>query len=158
MKRPWNRINLPVYSVSSKSKESQNMHICTYVSSVSTSPKRMMVALYNNTKTLENVSENPHFVLQLLSESQYNLVKLLGQTSGHTTDKLSRLKKRNLLSVWKNFSVLTDSLAYIELKSINTIDGGDHIMHLCDVISFYNNLPGEPLTLNILRDKKLIRG
>ena len=157
MKRPWNRINLPIYSVSSRNNESQNMHICTYVSSVSMSPKRMMVALYHNTKTLENVSENPHFVLQLLSESQYNLIKLLGQTSGHSTDKLNKLKKRNLLSNWKNFAVLKEALAYIELKSINTMDGGDHTMHLCDVLSFYNNLPGEPLTLNILRDKKLIR-
>ena len=118
----------------------------------------MMVALYHNTKTLENVSENPHFVLQLLSESQYNLIKLLGQTSGHSTDKLNKLKKRNLLTSWKNFAVLKEALAYIELKSINTMDGGDHTMHLCEVISFYNNLPGEPLTLNILRDKKLIRG
>lgn len=158
MKRPWNRINLPVYSVSSKNNGVENMHICTYVSSVSMSPKRMMVALYHNTKTLDIVTQNPHFVLQLLSETQYNLIKLLGQTSGNTTDKISRLKKRGILSSWKNFTVLKEALAYIELKSINTIDGGDHTVHICDVISFYNNLPGEPLTLNILRDKKLIRG
>lgn len=93
MKRPWNRINLPVYSVSSKNNGVENMHICTYVSSVSMSPKRMMVALYHNTKTLDIVTQNPHFVLQLLSETQYNLIKLLGQTSGNTTDKISRLKK-----------------------------------------------------------------
>jgi flavin reductase (DIM6/NTAB) family NADH-FMN oxidoreductase RutF len=158
MKRPWNRIDLPVYSVSSKNNDAENMHICTYVSSVSMSPKRMMVALYHNTKTLDIVTKSPHFVLQLLSESQYNLIKLLGQTSGNTIDKMSRLKKRKILSTWKNFTVLKDALAYIELKSINTIDGGDHTLHICDVISFYNNLPGEPLTLNILRDKKLIRG
>lgn len=158
MKRPWNRINLPVYSVSSKDNEAENMHICTYVSSVSMTPKRIMVALYHNTKTLELVTKNPHFVLQLLSESQCNLIKLLGQTSGNAVDKISRLKKREKLTTWQNFSVLKDALAFIELKSINTMDGGDHILHICDVVSFYNNLAGEPLTLNLLREKKLIRG
>lgn len=158
MKRPWNRINLPVYSVSSKDNEAENMHICTYVSSVSMTPKRIMVALYHNTKTLELVTKNPHFVLQLLSESQCNLIKLLGQTSGNAVDKISRLKKREKLTTWQNFTVLKDALAFIELKSINTMDGGDHILHICDVVSFYNNLAGEPLTLNLLREKKLIRG
>lgn len=158
MKRPWNRINLPVYSVSSKDNEAENMHICTYVSSVSMTPKRIMVALYHNTKTLELVTKNPHFVLQLLSESQCNLIKLLGQTSGNAVDKISRLKKREKLTTWQNFTVLKDALAFIELKSINTVDGGDHILHICDVVSFYNNLAGEPLTLNLLREKKLIRG
>ena len=41
MKKPWNRINIPVYSVSSKYGEKQNMHICTYVSAVSMQPKRI---------------------------------------------------------------------------------------------------------------------
>ena len=158
MKRPWNRVDLPVYSVSSQNNLESNMHICTYVSAVSMQPKRMMVAIYHGTKTLELVTENPHFILQLLSTSQYGLVKLLGQTSGHKTNKISKLKKRDKISSWKGFDVLKEALAFLELKTINTIDGGDHIMHICDVISFCNNLPGEPLTLNLLREKRLIRG
>lgn len=158
MKRPWNRVDLPIYSVSSYNGQEANMHICTYVSAVSMEPKRMMVAIYKGTKTLALVEQNPHFVLQLLSSSQYNLIKLLGQSSGNKIDKISRLKKRNLLSSWKQIHVLKDALAYMELAVIEKIDAGDHIMHLCEMISFSNNLDGEPLTLDMLRKRGIIRG
>lgn len=92
-KKPWNRINLPVYSISCKAGELCNMNICTYVSAVSMQPKRMMVAVYNDTFTLELITKNPHFVLQLLSTDQYRLVDLLGKKSGHTIDKIKRLEK-----------------------------------------------------------------
>ena len=158
MKRPWNRVNLPVYSLSSKNAGQENMHICTYVSSVSMQPKRMMVAIYNGTKTLELAGKEKHFVLQLLAVQQYNLVKLLGQSSGNSINKMERLDKRKLLSNWKGFKVLNAALAYMELKAISISSAGDHVVFICDVISFCNNLPGEPLTLNILRDKKIVRG
>lgn len=158
MKRPWNRVDLPVYSVSSQHEQTSNMHICTYVSAVSMEPKRIMVALFKGTKTLELVNKQPHFVLQLLSKDQYRLVKPLGQTTGKETDKIAKLEKRGLTSVWKGFTVLKEALAYMELAAINTMDAGDHVMYLCDVKSFYNNLNGEALTLNVLREKGLIRG
>ncbi len=158
MKRPWNRVDLPVYSISSRNGDESNMHICTYVSAVSMDPKRIMVAIYKGTKTLELVKQNPHFVLQLLAKPQYNLIKLLGQSTGHRIDKIGRLKKRGLLSAWKEFDVLKDALAYIELTTIETLDAGDHIMHLCKMLSFSNNLDGDPLTLNLIREKGIIRG
>ncbi len=158
MKRPWNRVDLPVYSVSSRHGMEKNMHICTYVSAVSMQPKRMMVALFKGTKTLELVSKEYHFVLQLLSSDQHNLIKHLGQISGNNKNKLALLEKRGLTAVWKGFTVLKNALAYMELSTINTMDAGDHVIHLCDVKSFYNNLSGEALTLNLLRKKGLIRG
>lgn len=118
----------------------------------------MMVAIYKGTKTLELTTKNSTMILQLLSEKQYNLINLLGQHSGFTTNKVERLKKRNFIKSWKNFSVLKEALSFIELKTLNRIDAGDHILHICDVVSFCNNLPGEPLTLDLLRKKKLIRG
>lgn len=158
MKRPWNRVDLPVYSLSTTCGGESNMHICTYVSGVSMQPKRMMVAIYKGTKTLELVSGNPVFVLQLLSEHQFGLVKLLGQTSGKHINKIKRLEKRSLLDTWKGFYVLKDALAYIQLKTINTLDAGDHIIHVCGVSSFCNNLNGEALTLKSLRERSIIRG
>ena len=99
MKRPWNRVDLPVYSISSTFQDEENMHICTYVSSISMTPKRMMVAIYKGTKTLELTIKNSNMILQLLGEKQYNLINLLGQQSGFTTNKVERLKKRNLIGV-----------------------------------------------------------
>lgn len=155
-KRPWNRVNLPVYSVSSHGNKA-NMHICTYVSAVSMQPKRMMVALYEGTLTLENVQNSGHLVLQLLSSHQYNLVNLLGKQSGHAIDKIARLHKRDLLQEWNGFFVLKEALAVMELKTMAQINAGDHTLFVCDVAAYKNLNDGMPLTTQILHEKKIIR-
>ena len=168
MKRPWNLINVPVYSVSSRNNEITNMNICTYVSAVSMEPKRYMVAVYQNTQTLENIQNKNEFVLQLLAESQYGLVRNFGQKSGKIFDKQGFLNRKNQNKIaekenpyaivfWNNFEVLSNAVSLILLKPIQIIPAGDHDMYLCDVVS-YENLNDSPiLTLDVLRQKKLIR-
>ena len=155
-KKPWNRVDLPVYSISSKGNEYDNMNIITYASAVSMKPKRFICAVYKNTKTLENVILNGVFVLQILSDSQYALVRLLGKQSGNKINKIERLRKRNLISEWKGFTILKDALAIMEMNIIQEIDGGDHVCFLCDVLAYKNLNDGNELTLNILSDKKII--
>lgn len=157
-KRPWNRINLPVYSISSHDGNGQfNMHIITYASQISMQPKRFLCGIYRGTKTLDNLTDHPQFVLQLLASHQYRLTDLLGKKSGKQIDKMARLEKRKLLSDWKGYKVLSECLALLELKVISTFDGGDHIGFLCDVVDYKNLNEGTPLTLDILREHKLIR-
>ncbi len=157
-KKPWNRIDLPVYSISSSGSDNKpNMHIITYVTAVSMQPKRFICGIYHGTRTLDNIRANPHFVLQLLSARQYRLVDLLGKKSGSEIDKIARLKKRNELLVWHGFSVLKNCLAVMELKIIDWIEGGDHSCCLCDLIGYKNLQEGNPLTLDILRQHKLVR-
>jgi flavin reductase (DIM6/NTAB) family NADH-FMN oxidoreductase RutF len=156
-KKPWNRVNLPVYSISSKEGDYYNMNICTYVSAVSMQPKRMMAAIYEGTKTLELVNKTGHFVLQMLSSDQYRLVDLLGKKSGNSIDKISRLEKRKLITVWNEFKILQNAAAVMELKVINTMEGGDHKLFLCDVVAYKNLNDGDVLTLDMLRQHKLIR-
>ena len=120
-------------------------------------PKRIMVAIYANTKTLELVNKNRHFVLQILSATQYRLIDLLGKKSGHVIDKISRLEKRQLITAWNGFKILTGALAVMELKAINTMAGGDHTLFLCDVMAYKNLNDGAALTLDDLRMHKLIR-
>jgi flavin reductase (DIM6/NTAB) family NADH-FMN oxidoreductase RutF len=158
MKRPWNRVDLPVYSISSKYRNENNLNICTYVAGASMSPKRMTVAIYKGTKTLELAEKEKSIVAQLLSKKQIGLVKHLGFKSGFSCDKISSLAKKEKLTEWKNFKVLKEALAYVLLQERNKMDAGDHILFLYDVVGFYNNLEGEELTLNELRNKKLIRG
>ncbi len=156
-KKPWNRINLPVYSISSKDGDHYNMNICTYVSAVSMQPKRMMVAIYQNTKTLEFVNNNPHFVLQILAKNQYRLVDLLGKKSGYIVDKINRLEKRKLLTKWNDFKILREAIAVMELKVTDTMDGGDHKIFLCDMAAYINLNDGIALMLDDLRQHNLIR-
>lgn len=160
-KKPWNRIDLPVYSISSKDdKGNSNMHIITYAQAVSMQPKQFICAIYYGTKTLELVEANPHFVLQLLSANQYRLIDLLGKKSGKSINKIERLNKRNLLTKWNGFYILKEALAVMEIKAEALITKGkqpDHKLFLCNVIAYKNMNAGNALTLDILREKKMIR-
>ncbi len=102
-KRPWNRVNLPVYSISSRAMDSDNMHIITYASQISMQPKRFICGIYHGTQTLSNILLTGEFILQLLADTQYRLVDLLGKKSGKTVDKIGRLEKRNELEKWRGF-------------------------------------------------------
>ncbi len=155
-KRPWNRVNLPVYSISSKAGGNYNMHIITYASQISMKPKRFVCGIFHGTQTLENITRQGEFVLQLLSATQYKLVDLLGKKSGKQTDKISRLKKKDELSEWKGYPVLKNCLAIMQIKVISTFEGGDHQGFLCDVVAYKNLNEGEALSLDILREHKLI--
>ncbi|MEI8111785.1 MAG: flavin reductase family protein [Chitinophagia bacterium] len=157
-KKPWNRVNLPVYSISSINSDGKaNMHMITYVTSISMQPKRMVCGVYRGTQTLNNVLEQGEFVLQLLSANQFKLTKILGKTSGKKTDKLAYLRKKQLVEDWQEFPILSDALSVLRLSIIEQFDGGDHVGFLCDVIAYKNLQPGEPLTLDILRAHQLIR-
>lgn len=157
LKRPWNRINLPVYSISSRTADKANMHIITYASQISMRPKRFVCGIFHGTQTLENVNQQGAFVLQLLAATQYRLVDLLGKKSGHQTDKISLLKKRDELTEWNGYPVLKNCLAIMYLKVISTFEGGDHQGFVCDVIAYKNLNEGEALTLDVLRKHQLIR-
>ncbi len=157
-KRPWNRVNLPVYSISSSDgKGHHNMHIITYATQISMQPKRFVCGIFHETQTLANIQQYPFFVLQLLSAHQYRLIYLLGKKSGKNTDKIARLEKRKLLTQWKTYLVLKEALAVIELKVINSFEGGDHAGYVCEVTDYKNLCEGPPLTLDILRQHKMIR-
>ena len=156
-KKPWNRVNLPVYSISSKTDINSNMHIITYASQISMQPKRFICGIYDGTQTLLNIEATGEFVLQLLADTQYRLVDLLGKKSGKVIDKISRLQKRDALMKWKGYYVLKNCLAVMQLQVISRFDSGDHTGFLCEVLAYKNLNAGNALTLDTLRMKKLVR-
>ena len=58
---------------------------------------------------------------------------------------------------WNNFDVLSNAVSRILLKPIQIINAGEHDMFLCDVVSYENLNESHILTLDVLRQKKLIR-
>jgi flavin reductase (DIM6/NTAB) family NADH-FMN oxidoreductase RutF len=157
MKRPWNLVDLPVYSIASTGKHGLNMNICTYVSAVSMQPKRYMVAIYHNTQTLDNVMKNKQFVLQLLRDDQYSLVNTLGKKSGKNYNKENYLRKKDELIMWNGSEVLKNAAAYIELKVLSRLPAGDHDMFLCDVTAFKVREEKRILMISELSKRKIIR-
>ena len=154
--KPWNRTDHPLYSISVTDESGTNMNLVSYVSAVSMKPKRFAVAVYKNTRTLSMLLRQKTFVLQLLSERQFVLARLLGKTSGFRIDKLRSLQRKKALDNWEGHPVLCEALALMELKQIRHLDAGDHVLFLCEVIRWKNRNEGNPLTLSILSEKKII--
>lgn len=140
------------------------MNICTYVSAVSMKPKQYLVALDYHTFTHQRVTENGEFVLQLLSEKQAKLVRNLGQKSGKTYDKNGFFERKQkvqdanyALMEWQNYRVLAGCVSTLKLHVINAMPAADHEMFLCNVLAYkvWNN--DTPLTVDILREQKIVR-
>ena len=134
MKRPWNIVDVPVYSLATYDDQSVNMNICTYVSAVSMQPKMYMIALDYKTKTFRNLERSNHAVLQVLNQSHAPLIPMLGKKTGEKINKQQKLERKNLLTAWNGHTVLDNSCAYIALKvSDRSNIGGDHELFYFDV-------------------------
>jgi flavin reductase (DIM6/NTAB) family NADH-FMN oxidoreductase RutF len=157
MSRPWNRGDLPVYSISSQTLHNQNMHIITYATAISMQPKMYVCGIYHGTQTLQNVKATGEFVLQLLADDQYRLIDLLGKKSGKQINKIERLQKRDEITTWHNYPILKNCLAVMHMQVMDTLPGGDHEIFVCKVTQWKNIKAGNALQLSLLRQKKLIR-
>lgn len=154
MRRPWNRSELPVYSLSTTDGKRHNMNICTFVTAISMQPKRFIIGVYKGTFTESLLKQHPRCILQLLSSKQYRLVELLGKKSGHSINKAEKLQDKT--GLFHHLLFLQDSCAIILCEAKHWYDTGDHYAVLCDVIT-YRNLNTDPvLTTELLREKKII--
>lgn len=157
MRRPWNIINPPVYSLATSGETGVNMNICTYVSPVSSLPRQYAVGVYKNTYTLVNLLRNGKAVLQLLNETHAPLVRPLGNKSGHSFDKSRYLSKKKALTEWRGHSVLAGANAWILLEKHRIVDaGGDHQLWVFNATAWQTNSEEGILTLGTLIDKRIV--
>ena len=83
MRRPWNIIDCPIYSLSTSDSEGKtNMNICTYVTAISMKPKMYLISIEYNSKTYQNLINTKTSYLQILNINQSGLVKVFGKTGG----------------------------------------------------------------------------
>lgn len=148
-----------MWSVSTIDRTGQgNMNIATYVQAVSLEPKLMSIALYKNTKTLENVEHSKRVLLQLLSESLAPVVRVCGHNSGNKIDKITRLQKRFDLEQHNDLYYFTDVAGFVELELTDLHDvKGDHILGTFKVIKQKNLHDVPVLTTDYLKEHKYIR-
>lgn len=159
MRKLWNRPNGAVWSLSTLSEMGvPNMNICTYVAAVSLEPKLMMVAVYKNTKTLENVSIGKTVLLQLLPQDLAPVVRVCGQKSGKDIDKITRLKKRFELKEEKGLCYFSDAAGFAELVVEQIVKtSGDHDLLIGKVIKAKNLHDKTILTTAYLKANGYIR-
>ena len=140
VKRPWNIVNMPVYSLATYIDDHVNMNICTYVTAVSMKPKLFMVAVDYSTKTYENLEKGCDCVLQILHQDQQSLVNLLGKKSGKKINKVDKLTSKEKLSKWNGHEVLDGACGYLklELKGRKNVQG-DHELFWFEVVKSKTN-------------------
>ncbi|WP_436515394.1 flavin reductase [Ekhidna sp. To15] len=127
LKRPWNIVDVPVYSLATYDGDRVNMNICTYVTAVSMKPKIFMIAVYYGTRTLDLLENSNVAVLQILHQNHSPLVRPLGKKSGNSFDKGEFLASKNLLTQWNGKQVLKDACGYLQFEKIDRKNiGGDH--------------------------------
>ena len=156
MQRPWNLPSYPVYSLATYRGGQINMNVCTYVSALSMKPKIIGIAIYDNTKTLDNMLHTEMAILQLLHKDQFSLVRILGKKTGLHWDKDSWLQKKERITFWHGYPVLANCSAHMEFVKKDSIKTGDHTLFLFEVKRF-KSFNGDLLTTQILSDKKIIR-
>ena len=157
MKRPWNLVNQPVYSLATYLDGTVNMNICTYVTAVSMKPKQYAIGVYYDTYTIERLEKGAHAVLQLLSLDHLGVIKKLGKASGRNSDKIGWLAKRQLLGEWKDYTVLKDACAFLELDLQSHLStGGDHELYVYNVKSSSSKKDSGIMHLQDLITHKLI--
>ncbi len=161
MRKLWNRPNLPVWSLVTKDARGQfNMNICTYVTSVSMEPKIQLVAVYEGTKTLANIlaDTTAPVLLQLLSEELAPVVRVCGQQSGNTIDKITRLQKRYEFLEHDGIPYFAKAAGVMQLEELTVTNcGGDHQL-LTGEVTWSQNLHDVPLlTTEYLKTNKFTR-
>lgn len=159
MRKLWNRPDYPVWSLVTKDSAGVfNMNICSYVSAVSLKPKVMMIAVYQGTKTRDNLLIGKAARLQLLAETQAPIIRLLGQQSGKSVSKLARLEKRGLIEYRDGWPYLVAATGYLDLVVTKIIEVGlDHDLALGTVTHHHNLSEAKLLTTTYLKDNKFIR-
>ncbi|MEM9336913.1 MAG: flavin reductase [Patescibacteria group bacterium] len=159
MRKLWNRSNQAVWSVSTMDESgATNMNIATYVTAVSLEPKLMMVAVYKDTKTLENLKCSNRCLLQLLSIDLAPVVRVCGKFSGKKIDKIKRLQKRYEIREQSGLPYFALSAGYMEITIIDWLAiQGDHEIAVGEVTAHVNLNNNEVLTTNYLRKQRIIR-
>ena len=153
--KPWNRVDGPIYSLATTAKGKGNLNICSYVTPISMKPKRFIVGVYKDTKTLENLESNPIGLLNYLAQDQANHIKLLGKKSGHNVDKVAQLGGE-VEHVADGLYRLKGAIATLRLRFMERLDCGDHWAWLANVDSYENLREAPALTLEELKRLKLI--
>lgn len=118
----------------------------------------MLVALYNGTKTLENVTKTKRGILQLLTEELAPVVRICGKMSGQSVNKYDRLLKRYSMSEHDGAPFFTAVAGYMELSftTLTQIDG-DHVLAVARVVSSKNCNDAPILTTDYLKEHKFTR-
>ncbi|MDX1921291.1 MAG: flavin reductase [Candidatus Caenarcaniphilales bacterium] len=148
--------NYEVHSVTSSFENKFNANIITWMMQSAMQGKYLAVALFKVDYTLELVKQSGILNINFLAQDQANLINKLGRKSGRDTDKF---KKLNYCLDERECPFLNEAIGFIKCEVYEFADSFDHEIVVCKVLGQkILNPDKEPLTINYLREKGLVRG
>jgi flavin reductase (DIM6/NTAB) family NADH-FMN oxidoreductase RutF len=120
--------------------------IATSLAQASIAPElpRIRISLAHRHQTCELVKASGAFAAHLITEDQLELVWRFGLVHGHDVDKLAGLEVR--VSARTGSPLLGGALAWIDCRVEATLDAGDRMVFLADVVDGALERQGAPLT------------
>lgn len=161
MKKVLKRKNYDVHSITTHAllpsgESAYNGNIATWVMQSAMGGKELVVALYQVDYTLELVKESKQLNVNLLAQTQTNLIAALGRKSGR--------EKPKLRPQWyalddRGCPYLLEAIGYVQCTVKEMIDCLDHTLCVCQVDKQVMLHPdGIVMTNDFLREKGLVRG
>ena len=139
------KIGYGLYIVSSKKGDRFNGQIANTVFQVTSEPPAMAVCLNKQNLTNEFIKESGVFTVSILSkETPMKLIGHFGFKSGREIDKFKNVKYK--VGVTGAPIVLENTIGYLEVEVINSLDVGTHTVFFGKIIDAEIIKEGEPMT------------
>jgi len=92
-----------LYIIGSRGEDNINGMMADWVMQVSFSPRLVAVSFENNSHTLANVRERPHFTVNLLAQDDESRLKPFGKKPPHFSPHMGSTKTSRFTSCWTRF-------------------------------------------------------
>lgn len=145
------KISYGLYIVTSIKDNNINGQCCNTVFQLTSKPLRVSICLNKRNLTHQYVMDSGVFAVSMLGTEQTDAVKKFGYQSGRNTDKFADVE---YLVGQNGCPILTNCLAYIEAKVLQSIDVGTHTLFIADVTAGRLVANEEALTYSLYKSKK----
>jgi len=134
-----------LYAVTAREGDEIAAMTVNWATQVSFAPPMIAVSMERESRTHAMVMRTGQFALCIYAAEQRELAGLLGRHSAKVPDKSASV-------AWESGSatgcpVIADTLGALECRVVNTIEAGDSILVLAEVIEAHAARGGEPLTM-----------
>lgn len=139
------KISYGLYVICSRKGERFNGQIANTVCQVTARPLQIAVCIHKENLTHEFIEESGVFTVSILSEqTPMKSIGHFGFKSGRDIDKFKDIEHR--VGTTGAPIVLEDSIGYLEVEVIGSMDVGSHTMFLGKVVEAEIIRDGEPMT------------
>ncbi len=125
--------------VTSRSEDVDNVIPCSFHMPVSVEPERYAIAVEKETLTKSLIEKSKVFVVNFMPYRYVDEVKKCNLISGKHVNKFDNTALRKADCNKVDCSYIKESSAFIECELVNSIDSGDHIILIGEIINQTSN-------------------